>query len=126
LLGLTVFERDPEVIESAAEQRMSYLRTFEGGPFSHKSQTLLDEVAEARVCLLTPDRKLEYDLALTEWLAILVRSLPFQALSAGQWSAATAILAGGVLPPLASNCPRGKECGFVNRSPTSVNLSPGS
>jgi hypothetical protein len=125
LLGLTVFENDPEVIESAAEQRISYLRTFQGGPLGPQSQTLLNEVAEARACLLKAERKLEYDYALREWLAILVRSVSFLAASAGQRSAPTALLEGEVSPPPALSCPRGKDCGFVNLTPTPVNHFPG-
>jgi hypothetical protein len=86
LLGIAVFENDPEVIESAAEQRMSYLRTLLDWPFGPQSQTLLNEVAAAKVCLLKAERKLDYDNALREWLAILVRSVPFRAVSAGQRS----------------------------------------
>ena len=99
LLGITIFERDPEVIESAAEQRMGYLRTFQGGPLGPHSQTVLNEVAEAKACLLKAERKLEYDYALREWLAIFARSAPFQAVSAGQRSAPTALLESEVSPP---------------------------
>ncbi len=124
LLGITVFESDPEVIESAAEQRMSYLRTFQNGPLGLQSQTLLSEVAEARACLLKAERKLEYDNALSEWLAILVRSVPFQAVSAGRRSAPTALLEGEVFPPPALSCPQGTDCGIVTRTPVDFRPQP--
>ena len=61
LLGVNLFECDCEVIESAADQRMNYLRTFQYGPRDETSQKLLSEIAAARLCLLNPDRKHVYD-----------------------------------------------------------------
>jgi hypothetical protein len=61
LLGIEVFEDDPEVIDSAAERQMAHLRTFQGGSHSSLSQQLLNEVAAARVCLLRPEKKAVYD-----------------------------------------------------------------
>jgi formylglycine-generating enzyme required for sulfatase activity/WD40 repeat protein len=64
LLGIGLFEQDPDVIESAADQRMSHLRTFQGGAHSALSQKLLNEVSAAKVCLLAADRKAAYDAEL--------------------------------------------------------------
>ncbi|NUQ65986.1 MAG: hypothetical protein HUU20_26290 [Pirellulales bacterium] len=61
LLGLRPFEDNPEVIENAANQRMAHLRSFQTGKRSAMSQKLLNEVAGARVCLLNPAKKTEYD-----------------------------------------------------------------
>lgn len=61
LLAIGLFEDDPDVIESAADQRMAHLRTFQSGPHSAHSQKLLNEVAAAKLCLLSADRKAEYD-----------------------------------------------------------------
>ena len=61
LLGIELFESDLEVIESAADQRMAHLRTFQGGKNAALSQKLLNEVSKARICLLKPDSKLAYD-----------------------------------------------------------------
>ena len=61
LLGVNPFESDFEVIESGAEQRTKYLRTFQDGPNNALSLKLLNEIAAARACLLKPDRKSEYD-----------------------------------------------------------------
>lgn len=65
LLGLELLENDPEVIESAADQRMAHLRTFQGGKNAQLSQQLLNEVSQARVCLLKPDTKAAYDETLS-------------------------------------------------------------
>src|SRR5271154_1032127 len=64
LLGLRQFESDPDVIESAADQRMAHLRTYQSGQYSALSQKLLNEVAGAKVCLLSPDRRAKYDQTL--------------------------------------------------------------
>ncbi|MBN2294842.1 MAG: hypothetical protein JXM70_20605, partial [Pirellulales bacterium] len=61
LLGIRQFEDDPTVIENAADRQMIHLKTFQTGPRSVHSQRLLNEVAAARVCLLSPEKKDEYD-----------------------------------------------------------------
>src|SRR5215469_5837801 len=69
LLGVEAFESDPEVIESAADQRMTHVRTFQTGQNSALSQRILNEVSAARLCLLNPERKAAYDRQLRESLA---------------------------------------------------------
>ena len=54
LLGIDLFEGNPEVIENAADQRMVHLRSFQIGKQADFSQKLLNEVAAAKVCLLRP------------------------------------------------------------------------
>ncbi len=61
LLGLELFESDHEVIDSAADQRMSHLKTYQTGKNARVSQNLLTEVAKARVCLISPSEKTNYD-----------------------------------------------------------------
>jgi len=61
LLGVVRFESDPDVIAAAADQRMAHLRSFQSGKHVAASQKLLNEVAEARVCLLSIPRRLRYD-----------------------------------------------------------------
>lgn len=61
LLGLTLFESDADVIETAGDQRMAHLRTFQVGAHAADCQKLLNEIAAARLCLLTPERKSAYD-----------------------------------------------------------------
>jgi WD40 repeat protein len=61
LLGVSRFEGNPDVIQSASDQRMAHLRTFQTGKHSQLSQRLLNEVAAARLCLLNPGKKALYD-----------------------------------------------------------------
>ena len=76
VLGLQPFESDHDVIANAADQRMSHIRTFQGGRHSDLSQKLLNEIAAARVCLLNPAKKAEYDEQLRQQLASTVSSPP--------------------------------------------------
>ncbi|MGA2031205.1 MAG: LamG-like jellyroll fold domain-containing protein [Thermoguttaceae bacterium] len=66
LLAIGLFEADAEVIEAAADQRMSHLRSRQGGKYSDWSQKLLNEVAGAKLCLLNPEKRAQYDQALRE------------------------------------------------------------
>lgn len=61
LLGLTDYEPSESVIAFAADQRMAYVKAQAGGPHAAESQQLLNELAQARVCLLDPNRKSIYD-----------------------------------------------------------------
>ncbi|HUY89786.1 MAG TPA: SUMF1/EgtB/PvdO family nonheme iron enzyme [Pirellulales bacterium] len=68
LLGVGLFEDDPDVIESAADQRMAHLRTFQAGPHSALSQKLLNEVVAAKICLLSAKQRAAYDAELRQKL----------------------------------------------------------
>jgi hypothetical protein len=70
LLGIDVFEADPDVIASAADQRMAHVRAFQTGRHSALSQEILNEIAGARVCLLNAQRKAAYDRRLREQLGL--------------------------------------------------------
>ena len=48
LLGIRQFEADRDVIDSAADQRMTHLRTFQSGKHATLSQKLLNEISRAR------------------------------------------------------------------------------
>ncbi|MHB8898643.1 MAG: hypothetical protein ACYC6Y_07845 [Thermoguttaceae bacterium] len=61
LLAVPQFESDPEVIQCAADQRMGHVRTFQNGRHGAASQKILNELAAARVCLLSPEKKAAYD-----------------------------------------------------------------
>jgi hypothetical protein len=61
LLGVRQFEADPNVLQHAADQRMAHLRTFQSGPRGPLSQRLLNEVAAAARCLLSPNLRARYD-----------------------------------------------------------------
>jgi len=68
LLGIAVFESSSDVISNAADQRMGYVRTFQAGEYSKLSQRILNEISTARVCLLNPVKKVEYDSCLRQQL----------------------------------------------------------
>src|SRR6185312_444158 len=69
LLGVTLFESDPDVIDAATEQRVAFLRQCATGQHIAESQKLLNEVAAARLCLLNAQRKSQYDQHLRASLA---------------------------------------------------------
>jgi hypothetical protein len=64
LLAIRPFEDDADVIDAAAEQRMTLLRSRQTGPHAGASQKLLNEISAARACLLDHDRRRAYDTEL--------------------------------------------------------------
>lgn len=64
LLGLKLYEDNPDVIESAADRQMKHVRGYQGGRHADTSQQLLNELAAARLTLLAEERKSEYDAQL--------------------------------------------------------------
>lgn len=64
LLGVAPFESDPDVIESAADRQMAYVRQCASGPYVKESQQVLNELSAARMCLLNPSKKQAYDAEL--------------------------------------------------------------
>jgi len=68
LLGLPLFEQQPEAIEHAADQRMVHLHALQTGKHAKLADRLLSEVAAARICLLHPAKKAAYDRQLRESL----------------------------------------------------------
>ncbi len=69
LLGIDLFEEDPDVIAAAADRQMAHVRNYQSGQHAEASHRLLNELATARVCLLTPEKKRAYDAALRARLA---------------------------------------------------------
>jgi hypothetical protein len=69
LLGLDLFEDNPEVISEAADRQMGHVRTHQTGQYSDISQELLNELAKAKVCLLNRNRKEAYDAHLRKTVA---------------------------------------------------------
>jgi len=61
LLGLNLYESDPDVISSGCDRQMTHLRTFQTGPRMRECQRLLNEVSVARVVLLDGQKKAAYD-----------------------------------------------------------------
>lgn len=69
LLGIGLFEDDPDVIENAADRQMAHVRTFQGGPHRDLTQKLLNELSSAKMTLLDRQRKAAYDAQLRARLA---------------------------------------------------------
>lgn len=61
LLGIAVFESDPDVIEHAADRQMTHVRSLATGKYAQHTQKLLNELAAAKVCLLSSKKKAAYD-----------------------------------------------------------------
>ena len=93
LLGLETYESDPDVIESAADKVMAFVKTFQSGKYSKQSQQLLNEIAAARVCLLNEKAKAEYD-------AKLRAKEPPSSPSQLRMVAPPPIIGGGAVPPV--------------------------
>ena len=64
LLAIEDFESDREVIGAAAERQTIYLRTLQAGEHVVLVAQLLNEVSQARVCLLDGKSKSRYDTQL--------------------------------------------------------------
>ena len=61
MLGLTLFEDSVEAIRDAATQRIAHVRTYQLGVYCDLSQRILNELAGAKACLSSPERKRQYD-----------------------------------------------------------------
>ncbi len=66
LLGIDLFVDDHDVIEHAADRQMAHLRSFQAGKHAADSQRLLNEIANAKVCLLDREKKAAYDQQLKQ------------------------------------------------------------
>ncbi len=64
LLGLPRFASDADAIRAAADSRMSHVHSFQTGPRGIYTQSLLNELSAARLCLLDPQAKAQYDAQL--------------------------------------------------------------
>lgn len=70
LLGVALFEEDPEVIAAAADRQMGHIKSYTNGRYASHSQRLLTELAKARICLLNAERKASYDAQLKRETAL--------------------------------------------------------
>ena len=61
LLGIRPFEAVADVIDNAADRQTAHLRTVQAGQHIKLAERLLNEIAAARVCLLNPEKKAQYD-----------------------------------------------------------------
>ena len=64
LLGIALFEESRDVISNAADRQMAHIRTFQNGKHAAESQKLLNELSAARVTLLDPKKRADYDARL--------------------------------------------------------------
>lgn len=64
LLGLQLWEGNRDVVDACAGRQTAHLQSFKNGPHGELAQRLLNEVAQARLTLLTPDKKAAYDAKL--------------------------------------------------------------
>ncbi len=64
LLGLELFESNPDVIDAMASRHIEYLQEINDGPHLKLAQELLNELAAARRCLLNAEAKAAYDSTL--------------------------------------------------------------
>src|SRR5262249_21238995 len=69
LLGVSLGEGDPKVIDAAAKRRVAHLRQFQEGVNANAATKLMNEVAKARAVLLDPQQRKEYaaSLGLGAW-----------------------------------------------------------
>lgn len=61
LLGLVPFESNPEKISATVRRQMREARKYQLGPHAARTQSRIDELADAISCLLDPARKRAYD-----------------------------------------------------------------
>lgn len=61
LLGISADEQDREVISAAVVRQSAFVRNFQVGPHSAEATQVLNEIAAAKVCLLDPVKRAEYD-----------------------------------------------------------------
>lgn len=76
LLGIAAFESDLDVIEHAADRQMAHVRTFQSGRHQALSQQILNELAAARLCLLSAPKKAAYDDELRLKLGAVHKAVP--------------------------------------------------
>ncbi len=102
LLGIALYEQDPDVIDAASHRQMAHLRTYQLSQHAALSQKLLNEVAAARVCLLDPQKKAAYDAQLKAHLTVRTLEAELEALEKTETCAGTTTLG---FPPLAGRTP---------------------
>ena len=61
LLRLVQFEDDPDKVRKNYKKLNGHVRKYATGQYSNESQTLLNELAKAMLCLTDEEQKLDYD-----------------------------------------------------------------
>jgi hypothetical protein len=76
LLGLELFEADPDVIVNAADARLSYLRSLSKDQHADMAQRIAAQIREVQLCLLDPAKKAFYDGQLQRRIAAMRNEAP--------------------------------------------------
>jgi pSer/pThr/pTyr-binding forkhead associated (FHA) protein len=66
LLGIPVFESNPEVIRNAADRQAIFVKRLGVNQFEEIGQGILNEIMNAKLCLLKSDKKMQYDVELKQ------------------------------------------------------------
>ena len=66
LLGIELYESDPEVIAAAASRQVAYLHQLTSGPHRRQIQKLMNDIARARRTLIDEASREKYDQKLRE------------------------------------------------------------
>lgn len=61
LLGISLDEDDPKVIQSAAERQKTHVEQFLGTSYNKYANQLISQIDEAEITLLSPELRREYD-----------------------------------------------------------------
>ena len=85
LLGIERFEDDQDVIVSSADRQMAHIRSFQTGARGAIAQQVLNQLARARRCLITEEKKKAYDQQLRAQLKLADPSAQATASSAPQF-----------------------------------------
>lgn len=64
LVGVERFEQDLIVIAQTADRQMALVGNYQAGPQAEEAQRLVQELIAAKLCLLDPKRKADYDALL--------------------------------------------------------------
>jgi hypothetical protein len=76
LLGLELFEADPDVIVNAADARLSYLRSLSKDQHADMADRIAAQIKEVQLCLLDPAKKAFYDGQLQRRIAAMRKETP--------------------------------------------------
>lgn len=66
LLGISLFESNARVIAIAAQRQMAHVKTFAVGEHAEATQSILNELVRAKLCLMDPAKKAAYDQSLKQ------------------------------------------------------------
>ncbi len=61
LLGVVLFEDDPEVIDGAADKHLTFLHDMTNGEYGELAEELSNQISAARLRLLNQEKKAAYD-----------------------------------------------------------------